>query len=219
MGKVGVDVRDQLLQNKTSYADGIRSSGWSRKWGMHSIQQVRHNTYLAWRDIHGLSSGNEQECRKWANNIGKGNGKVIWAYQVGLIKGLLAHIRQYIRANRFRSCDRNIPKEEATIEHTVVVVDRGDGFKNMNCTVCMHLKQICTVTREGSLHKVCKSKYWCPHPDCRAHTCTDHHVEIHDYLKKGICLSKYHKMKYIANTILNLGKHKKATGSGRPSAK
>ena len=39
--KVGVDVGDQQLRNKVSYADNIKSMGWSRKWGMHGIQRMQ----------------------------------------------------------------------------------------------------------------------------------------------------------------------------------
>jgi len=45
--KVGVDVGNQKLRTKVSYADFIRSKGWSRKWGIHAIQQCRHNAYCA----------------------------------------------------------------------------------------------------------------------------------------------------------------------------
>ena len=63
-GKVGVDVGDQQLRNKTSYADNIRNKGWSRKWGMHAIQQIRHNAFLCWKDIHGFKTGKEDDCNK-----------------------------------------------------------------------------------------------------------------------------------------------------------
>ena len=36
--KVGVDVGDQQLRNKASYADNMCNKGWSIKWGMHAIQ-------------------------------------------------------------------------------------------------------------------------------------------------------------------------------------
>ena len=37
-GKIGVDVGDQKLRDKRSFADKIHSHGWNCKWGMYGVQ-------------------------------------------------------------------------------------------------------------------------------------------------------------------------------------
>ena len=134
--KVGVDVGDQQLRNKVSYADNIRCRGWSRKWGMHAIQQCRHNAYLCCKDIHGFKAGKEQQCVKWPDR-GTGSSYILWAFQVGLIKGILAHVRQFRRSIDTRSRTRYQLPDDTEIEHTIV--NRGTEFRNVRCTVCSYL--------------------------------------------------------------------------------
>ena len=136
--KVGVDVGDQQLRNKTSYADNICNKGWSRKWGMHAIQQIRHNAFLCWRDIHGFKTGKEDDCKKWSEQ-GTGSSKIMWAFQIGLIKGLLAHIRQYKRSVNTRSKQKFPDNDWVEVEHTII--NRGPEYKNVRCAVCSYLAQ------------------------------------------------------------------------------
>ena len=73
--KVGVDVGDQQLRSKLSYADDIRSYAWSRKWGMHAIQQIRHNDFKCWVNLHEIKTGCEPECTMWSDD-GFAGGKI-----------------------------------------------------------------------------------------------------------------------------------------------
>ena len=92
-GKVGVDVGDQRLQERRTYADNIKLYGWNRKWGMHGIQQIRHQAFLYWADIHKFQTGNKLQCKKWVpGRLIPGNGTVNWEFNVGLIKQIISHI-------------------------------------------------------------------------------------------------------------------------------
>ena len=135
--KVGVDVGDHQLRDKWAFADTIKSLGWSQKWAMHRVQQIRHRAFLCLVDLHKLTDGSEYECKKWASN-GTGNGKVNWVFNIGLIKSMLAHISSFTLANKI---SRNWQGgagdgDNDTLEHTIV--DRGRKYKNMRCAVCIH---------------------------------------------------------------------------------
>ena len=208
--KVGVDVGDQKLRSKLGYADVIRCKGWNRKWAMHGIQQIRHNAFMCWADINEIKTGDEDAAVFWSED-GTGNGKAQWAFQVGLIKGLLARIRQYKRAKRSASKDRFAGRDECEEVHTIV--NRGARYSNIRCAVCMHLKKMAPRTRGGMV--VRRSRYWCPHPNCRCHVCEDHRMEVHSYADEGISLASYHKMKRVEYSIAHPGKQKKAKNSGR----
>ena len=218
--KVGVDVGDQKLRSQLSYGDTIRSKGWSRKWGMHGVQQIRHNSFMCWSDIHDLKDGTEETAVKWSVD-GCGGGKLQWAFQIGLIKGLLAHIRQFKRAHEL-TVDNNRKQrfdEEEDLKKVHTIVNRGEAYKNVTCAVCLHLKKTETTrpTRNSRNpnFKLQKSKYWCPHEDCRAHACPDHRGDIHIYASNGINLSSYHNMQRIEFTRNHPGRHKKPRNSGR----
>ena len=206
-GKVGVDVGDQRLRDKRAFADTIKSSGWSRKWAMHGIQQIRHQAFLCWADLHKLKDGSEVQCKQWASN-GIGNGKVNWAFNIGLIKGMLAHISSFTRANEIARNRRGTIGDEL-LEHTIV--NRGRKYKNVRCAVCTHERRI--GLRGGRKGATC-SQFWCPHPDCRAHVCEAHRNSVHEYAKMGIILAHYHKEKRIEYTAKNPGKQKANQTSG-----
>ena len=206
-GKVGVDVGDQRLWDKRAFADTIKSSGWLRKWAMHGIQQIRHQAFLCWADLHKLKDGSEVQCKQWASN-GIGNGKVNWAFNIGLIKGMLAHISSFTRANEIARNRRGTIGDEL-LEHTIV--NRGRKYKNVRCAVCTHERRI--GLRGGRKGATC-SQFWCPHPDCRAHVCEAHRNSVHEYAKMGIILAHYHKEKRIEYTAKNPGKQKANQTSG-----
>ena len=213
--KVGVDVGDQQLRNKVSYADNIRCKGWSRKWGMHAIQQCRHNAFLCWKDIHGFKTGKEDKCAIWSDK-GTGSSKILWAFQIGLIKGLLAHVRQFRRSIDTRSRTKYIMPDEIEIEHTIV--NRGTEFRNVRCAVCSFYAQEdkkSIGTRQRPNRKIGRTAMWCPHPSCRAHACKEHRNDIHRLSLEGVNLAKFHNESRVAYTQKNPGRHKKPEGSGR----
>ena len=125
--KVGIDVADQKLRSKLAYANSICCKGWSRKWAMHAVQQIWHNAFMVWKDIHKIETGNNLEAKEWSKD-GCGTGKAQWVFQIGLIKGLLARIRQYKRANDDRDKQRYSDDANAPV-HTIV--NRGDIYKNV----------------------------------------------------------------------------------------
>ena len=194
--KVGVDVGDQKLRSQLSYADSIRSMAWSRKWGMYGIQQIRHNSCMCWIDIHELKDRTEPQCTKWSLD-GCGGGKIQWAYQIGLTKGLLARIRQFKHVYDMtgRNKERFYSEEDLTNQHTIV--DRGDEYRNVSCAVCLDLKK----TKKSNNIKPCPTKFWCPHTNCRAHACKDHRADIHIYTANGNKLSKYHNLQRVEFTL------------------
>ena len=63
----------------------------------------------------------------------------MWAYQVGLIKGITAHIRQYKCSVETRSKRKYEQKDPVDTEH--MVVNREEEFKNVRCAVCSYLAQ------------------------------------------------------------------------------
>ena len=91
------------------------------------------NSNQAWVDLNNIKDGSEAKCQKFGK-FGIGNGKPSWYFNVGLIKGLLQHIRQYRHANRqmVETCERNKESEE----HTIVF--RGIEYRNVRCAVCLH---------------------------------------------------------------------------------
>ena len=198
--KVGVDVGDQQLRNKVSYADQIRSKGWSRKWGMHAVQQCRHNAFLCWKDIHGFKTGSEEKCKMWSDD-GSGSSKILWAFQIGLIKGLLAYIRQFKRAKGNRSKRKYVLEDVNVEEHTIV--NRGSQWINMSCAVCLYDKKIAKSTKAKNSrvqlsYKVGRTPMWCP--QCRAHACRTHRADVHLLTKQGVELFKYHNEKRVIHT-------------------
>jgi len=130
--KVGVDVGDQLLRSRTSWADTIKSSGWQRKWGMHAVQQVHANARLCWQH----SSMNPRPDQYLLQNQQKVyNGKLNWAFQIGCMKGMLEEIGKGAQVAGRR------PVVAAVVEqHTIV--NRGKQYKGMCCAVCIHLRRI-----------------------------------------------------------------------------
>ena len=64
----------------------------------------------------------------------------MWAFQIGLIKGLLARIRQFKRAANDRERNRFVAEDLNQINHTIV--NRGEDYKNVSCAVCLHLKKL-----------------------------------------------------------------------------
>ena len=213
--KVGVDVGDQQLRNKVSYADNIRCKGWPRKWGMHGIQQCRHNAFLCWKDIHGFKTGKEENCAKWSDK-GTGSSKILWAYQIGVIKGLLARVRQFRRSIATRSRTKYQIPDDIEIEHTII--NRGLEFKNVRCAVCSFLAQEdkkSLGTRQTPDRKIGRTAMWCPHPSCRAHACKEHRKDVHKLSLEGVNLTKFHNESRITYTQKNPGRHRKPEGSGR----
>ena len=141
---MGVDCGDQQLRSKLSYADDIRSYAWSRKWGMYAVQQIRHNAFKCWVDLHNIETGVDPACKMWSDD-GVASGKIAWAFQIGLVKGLLAHIRQYKRARSDRD-KRKFVDDIITDTHTII--NRGDDYRNMRCAVCLHLKSLVPRSKE-----------------------------------------------------------------------
>ena len=95
---------------------------------------------MCWVDIHELKDGTEPQCTKWSLD-GYGGRKIQWAYQIGLIKGLLAHICQFKRVHNMtgRNKERSHSEKDITNQHTIV--NRGDEYRNVRCAVCMHIKK------------------------------------------------------------------------------
>ena len=178
---------------------------------MHGIQQIRHNAFMCWADINEIETGDEDAAVFWSDD-GVGGGKAEWAFQIGLIKGLLLRIRQYKRAKK-TVAKRKVKQDDVECEPVHTIVNRGKRYCNIRCAVCMHLKKMAPKTRGGLV--VRRSRYWCPHPSCRCHVCEDHRMEVHSYAEEGISLANYHKMKRVEHSIANPGVHKKARGSGR----
>ena len=187
---------------------------------MYRVQQIRHNSFICWSDMHDLKDGTEEAAVKWSVD-GCGGGKLQWVFQIGLIKGLLAHICQLkhaheltVDSNRKQMFDK---EEELKKVHTIL--NRGEEYKNVTCAVCLHLKKTDTTrtTRDSSnpKFKLRKSKYWCPHDNCRVHACSDHRSDIHIYASNGINLSLYHNMQRIEFTRIHPGRHMKPMNSGR----
>ena len=221
-GKVGVDVGDQKNRDRRAYADWIKSAAWSRKWGMHAIQQIRHQSFLCWQDIHGVVDGSEDICTYWENN-GKGSDKVNWAFNVGLIKGILIYIYAYNRRVAKKALARTKgtkgvrcslgewEETNTTKEHTIV--SRGYEYRNMQCAICAHERANLVATR------ICKripvSILWYSQPNCQAHVCKEHRGVIHDYAKNCVVLKKYHNLKRIKHTQDNPGKHPKPKKAGQ----
>ena len=58
----------------------------------------------------------------------------------------------------------------------------------MRCAVCSHLKQDANEKHT----KIQQLRFWCPHQDCQAHVCEEHKSKVHNYVKHGIELQKYH---------------------------
>ena len=174
---------------------------------MHAIQQIRHNAFKCWVNLHEIETGCEPACTMWSED-GVAGGKIAWAFQIGLVKGLLAHIRQYKRARSDRD-KRKFGDEVITNTHTII--NRGDMYRNMRCAVCLHLESQAPRAKEKM--KVRRSKYWCPHPSCRAHACTDHRIEIHNYAAEGVILENYHNCVRVDNTIIKSPPEKKRKAS------
>jgi len=202
-------VGNQQLRNKVSYANNIRSKGWSNKWGIHAIQQCRHNAYLCWRDMHSFNTGREEGCTKWSEQ-GAGSSKIIWAFQVGLIKDLLAHARQYKHSINTRSKSKFESTDDVEVEHKIV--NRGDKFKNIRCAVCSCVSQE-EKKSKGIQNKpernIGRASMWCPHIHCRAHASKTHRKEVHRLTASGENLSKCHKISRIFYTQKHPGKQKK----------
>ena len=138
--KVGVDVGDQRLRDRRAYADHIKSYGWNRKWGMHAIQQIRHQSFLCWADIHNFQTGNKHECKRWdpGRSI-PGKGSINWAFNVGLIKQIIAHIITCRQSTEARRSHTKMTTKDTTPHHTIVKrVEQGKSFCNMRCAVCLH---------------------------------------------------------------------------------
>ena len=135
---------------------------------------------MRWVDIHELKDRTEPQCTKWSLD-GCGGGKIQWAYQIGLIKGLLAHIRQFKRVHDTtgRNKARFESEEDMANQHTIV--DKGDEYRNIRCAVCLHLKK----RKRINNIKPCRTKFWCPHANFRAHACKDHRADIHIYTANG----------------------------------
>ncbi len=135
-----------------------------------------------------------------------------WCFQVGLIKGILNYLEVMSAARQTRSSPTENENENDVVDHTVV--DRGFEWRNSRCAVCKHL------INKGKLRgQPSRSKYWCPHPDCRAHVCAKHRNIIHSFTRKGINLSKYHKPNRVAYTKAHPGCHYKPPNSGRKRKK
>ena len=58
---------------------------------------------------------------------------------MGLIKGILAHVRQFRRSIDTRSRTRYQLPDDTEIEHTII--NRGTEFRNVRCAVCSYLAQ------------------------------------------------------------------------------
>lgn len=184
---------------------------------MHAIQQCRHNVYLCWRDLHGFTTGKEEDCKKWSGQ-GSGGSKIMWAFQVGLIKGLLAHTRQFKRAADTRSKRKYEQEDPLVTEHTII--NRGIEFKNVRCAVCLYLAQ---EEKKGTRDRdrttprmIGRTPMWCPHINCRAHACREHRNSVHKLSELGVNLTKFHKVARIAYTRKHPGRRRKPEGSGQP---
>lgn len=116
---MGIDVGDQQLRNKVSHTDQICSTGWSRKWSVHGMQQFCHNAHVCWKDIHGFKTGNEERCKMWSDE-GQSSSKILWAFQIGLMKGLLPCIKQCKHANK-RLNSTVLDNAPAVLEHAHVM--------------------------------------------------------------------------------------------------
>ena len=68
---------------------------------------------------------------------GAGSSKIISVFQVGLIKGLLAHARKYKGSIDTRSKSKFESTDDMEVEH--IIVNRVDKFKNKRCAVCSYL--------------------------------------------------------------------------------
>jgi hypothetical protein len=198
--KVGVDVGDQLLRSRTSWADTIKSSGWQRKWGMHAVQQVHANARLCWQH----SSMNPRPDQYLLQNQQKVyNGKLNWAFQIGCMKGMLEEIGKGAQVAGKR------PVVAAVVEqHTIV--KRGKQWSGMSCAVCIHLdREKRKLDRPGAKRKYNRPKksiMWCPHPHCLAHACTEHRGSVHDYFAKGVELALYHREARVESSVANPSK-------------
>ena len=145
--KIGVDVGDQGLRDRRAFADHIKCYGWNRKWGMHATQQNKHQGGMCWADLHDLRIGDEDECMKYI--LGRrpsGSAGVKWAYNIGLIKGILGHIKRHKK-----STPAEHGEEDFTDYHTIE--NRGRRYKDMRCQVCLWLKKqekqhLCRNTRD-----------------------------------------------------------------------
>ena len=195
-GKIGVDAGDQKLRDKRSFADNMRSHGWNRKWSMHGIQQVRLNSFLAWEELNKVKDGSERACQKWGN-FGIGHGKSNWYFNIGLIKGILTHVRQLQHGVPRRSSARI---EDEMHIHTII--SRGDEYENVRCAVCLYDKnEMKRCGQDTSNFKVKRTKFWCPHPDCRAHACRKHRVRAHSFGDSGIKISHFHNIARVERTV------------------
>ena len=205
--KVGVDVGDQRLRDRRAYADHIKLYGWNRKWGMHAIQQIRHQAFLCWAGIHNFQTGNKQECKRWypGRSI-PGNGSVNWAFNVGLIKQIIAHIITFKQATDKRQSHTKMSTEDTLPQHTIVKrVENGKSFRNMRCAVCLHKNRNRKKSNKGTVRR---SGMWCPHPHCQVHVCPDHQEEVHNYYNNGVILKQYHNEKRVQHTSEHSGNKK-----------
>lgn len=78
--------------------------------------------------------------RQVCSDVGAGNGKISWACNIVLIKGLLLHIWKYkpdvgsINTTGYRE------KEDIVMQHTIVKI--ANKYKNMSYSVCLDLKKM-----------------------------------------------------------------------------
>ena len=120
---------------------------------MHATQQNKHQGGMCWADLHDLRIGDEDECMKYI--LGRrpsGSAGVKWAYNIGLIKGILGHIKKHRKRTETAHGE-----EDFTDYHTIE--NRGRRYKDMRCQVCLWLKKeekktlLCRNTRDKAWEK------------------------------------------------------------------
>ena len=85
---------------------------------------------------------------------------------------------------------------------THTIISCRDEYENVRCAVCLYNKsELKRCGQDTSNFKVKRTKYWCPHPDCRAHACGEHRVQVHTFVDSGIKISKFHNIARVDHTI------------------
>ena len=83
------------------------------------------NSFLAWADLNKVKDSSERACKK-QGNFGTGHGKPNWYFNIGLIKGILSHIRQL----KYGTLNRSSARTDDVLDiHTII--SRGDEYNNM----------------------------------------------------------------------------------------
>ena len=162
---------------------------------MHAIQTIRSNSFKCQRELNGIKDGKENQCIKWATD-GTRKSNIEWSHHVGLIQGLITLINQHRQCHLAIDLNNNTPLESQ--HHTIV--NRGNEYRNVRCAVCLYEKNNLDASSRGN-YKVQRSKYQCPHIQCRAHACNNHQLVVHDYFTQGIVLCKYYNEQRIKHTI------------------